>query len=595
MKLVTTIAFCVAISSASAADLSGLWKAEKRFDADARGILNLEKTARGWSADFHGRQFAVRAQGSELRLDAGLSLGSFLGYVDKAGVSGYWTLPRSKTNGFFFAVPVTFKSADPTRFRGSVEPRDDAFRVYLKIDKRPDGSYGAFIRNPERNIGGANYPVERLELSGNTLELIGKARGAATESVQLTGTYNDKTDRIALDIHDYGGIYELTRDSDDDSEFYPRGRVPRHYVYQPPPALNDGWPIASVDDVDISRAGIEKFVQLMLDMPMDSAAAPELEGVLVARHGKLALEEYFHGENRDKLHDTRSATKSLTATIVGAAMLAGAPLKLATPVYETMRTPTDDPRKKAMVLEHLLMMRTGYFCDDGNPKAPGNEDRMTDGSDDPDYYHFTLRVPMAFDPDTTSIYCSASPNLALGMVGAAMHESQMRTFDRLLGEPLNIHRYAWIMDPAGHPYGGGSVQLLPRDFLKIGQLILDGGVWKGKRILSKDFVARASAPLHDLNNIKYGYLWWGIDFPYKDRTVHAYFAGGNGGQGIIVVPKLDMVVAIYGGSYATRVGLEIQQGFMPRYILPSVREKGDDKNAPISFREFTVVYGRKPA
>src|SRR6185312_17099986 len=135
---------------------------------------------------------------------------------------------------------------------------------------------------------------------------------------------------------------------------------------------------------------------------------------------------------RQKLPGTRSATKSLTATGVGAAIEAGAPLKLSSPVYETMAAATDDPRKKAMTLEHLLMMRSGYFCDDGNPAAPGNENTMTDQSEEPDFYRFTLKVPMAFDPDTTSVYCSASPNLALGMVGAVTHESQMRTFDRLL-------------------------------------------------------------------------------------------------------------------------------------------------------------------
>ena len=594
MKIATLLALCASVSTAAATDLSGLWKAEKRFDADARGALTLERFSRGWSADFHGRHFVVRAQANELRFNAG-RLGSFLGYVDKAGVRGYWTLPRSPTNGFLFAVPVAFKADGATRFRGNVEPRDDAFRVYLMVTKRPDDSYGAFIRNPERNIGAANFPVERLELRGNALKLVGKARGEATEGVQLDGTYDEKTDTIRLDIRNYGGIYELTRDTDADSEFYPRGRAPARYAYQPPPPLHDGWPVASVDDVDIDRAGIEKFIQFVVDMPMDSAAVPELEGVLVARHGKLVLEEYFHGENRDKLHDTRSATKSLTATIVGAAMQAGVPLKLSSPVYETMGAVTDDPRKKAMTLEHLLTMRSGYFCDDGNPLAPGNENTMTDQSDDPDFYHFTLKVPMAFDPDTTSVYCSASPNLALGMVGAVTHESQMRTFDHLLGVSLNIGRYAWFMDPAGHPYGGGSVQFLPRDFMKIGQLMLDGGMWKGKRILSNEFVRRASAPLHDLNNIKYGYLWWGIDWPYKDRTVHAYFAGGNGGQGLIVIPELDMVIAIYGGSYATRVGLEMQQGFPPRYILPSVREKGDDKNAPVAFRDFTVSYGRKPS
>jgi CubicO group peptidase (beta-lactamase class C family) len=84
-------------------------------------------------------------------------------------------------------------------------------------------------------------------------------------------------------------------------------------------------------------------------------------------------------------------------------------------------------------------------------------------------------------------------------------------------------------------------------------------------------VKRASSPLYDLSQIKYGYLWWGIDFPYQDRTVHAFFASGNGGQGVIVIPALDMVVATYGASYASRAGREIIQGNTQRFILPAAR------------------------
>ena len=152
----TMVAPCAAAVAAD--DLSGLWSAEKRFDADARGPLLLSRSAQGWSADFHGRHFSVQERGSELRFDAGPLLGSFLGYADKSGVSGYWTPPRSPVNGFIFAVPVAFKPDGAGRFRGIVDPRDDAFRIYLKIDKRPDGTYGAFIRNPERNIGDFNIP-----------------------------------------------------------------------------------------------------------------------------------------------------------------------------------------------------------------------------------------------------------------------------------------------------------------------------------------------------------------------------------------------------------------------------------------------------
>ncbi len=171
----------------------------------------------------------------------------------------------------------------------------------------------------------------------------------------------------------------------------------------------------------------------------------------------------------------------------------------------------------------------------------------------------------------------------------------METFDRLLGAPLQIRTYAWPLSPAGQPYGGGSVQFLPRDFLKLGQLMLNEGTWNGRRILGQAFVERASAPLHDLNRIQYGYLWWSIEYPYKDRTVRAYFAGGNGGQGVMVVPELDLLIATYGGNYATRVGLHIQQDFAPNYILPAVREPGDDPKAPVLQRDFSTPYGRQPA
>jgi CubicO group peptidase (beta-lactamase class C family) len=306
-----------------------------------------------------------------------------------------------------------------------------------------------------------------------------------------------------------------------------------------------------------------------------------------------------HGQNRDKLHDTRSAAKSLTATIVGAAIQSGAPLELSTPVYEVMnggRFPEDlEPRKRAMTLEHLLTMSSGFFCDDTDPAAPGNEEAMLDQTDEPDYYRFTLKIPMASAPGEKAVYCSVNPNLALGVVSRAMEESPLDIFDRLIGRPMKIDRYGWVLDPAGNPYGGGSVQLLPRDFMKLGQLMLDGGEWQGRRILGRDFVSRASAPQYHLRNIYYGYLWWGIDFPYKDRTVYAFFAGGAGGQGVIVVRELDLVVAVFAGNYGSRdAAIHIQHELLPRYILPAVREPGDDMSAPVKEREFVTPYGPSP-
>ena len=113
-------------------------------------------------------------------------------------------------------------------------------------------------------------------------------------------------------------------------------------------------------------------------------------------------------------------------------------------------------------------------------------------------------------------------------------------------------------------------------------------------LLQEHFVRAVIDALHDLNNIQYGYLWWNIEYPYKDRKLRAYFAGGNGGQLVLVVPDLDLVVATYGGNYADRVSFVLQQEYVPQYILPAVREAGDDPTTPVQTKDFKTPYGRPP-
>jgi len=577
-------------AAVSGGSLAGLWHATRRFGPDSRGPLVMRRGPAGWTADLLGGTHPVRADRDGLAFELA-GAGAFRGQLadDGSRITGHWTSPPSVIHGAPFAVPVVLGADGADRWRGEVVPFDDAFTLYLMVRERPDGALGAFLRNPERNIG-VRYDIDRLARDGAALRLLDRA-GAAV----LSGSYDPGRDVVILDVPTRGGRYELRRD-DERSAFYPRGQHPGRYTYQPPPALDDGWPTGSLDEVGISRAGIEAFVQTVVDMPIDSVHAPQIEGVLIARHGKLVLEEYFHGERRDHLHDVRSAAKSLTATVVGAAIEAGAPLALSTPVYRTMTGAADpDPRRDAMTLEHLLAMRSGFDCDDGNPAAPGNEDTLQSQTDDPDYYAYSLRVPLAAAPDQRSVYCSMSPNLALGVVGRVTGESGLDTFDRRIGGPLGITRYAWPLDPAGHAYGGGGVRALPRDFMKLGQLMLDGGTWHGRRVLGREFVARASAPLHDLNGIQYGYLWWSIEVPYKDRTLRAFFAAGNGGQAVIVVPALDLVIAIYAGNYSDPpTAIHVQQDLAPSYLLPAVREPGDDPAAAVVPRAFHSPYGRRP-
>ena len=557
-------------------ELAGLWKADRWFGPAARGPLVIRRTGSSYTVDMLGRTLPVRVDRGELSFELPNNQGKFKGKLQDGGaIFGYWFPPYSPT-GMVRTSPVTLRAVRPNLWVGQVVPHEDIFTFYLLARKRPDGSMGAFLRNPQRDMG-ALWRVDRLVREGNGVKLFAKPSGQAAEDDVAVGTYSPDDSVLTIDFPARGGKYEFRREGDG-SDFYPRGRNPAPYVYSGAPlARDDGWPTATLDEVGIDRAAIEKMVQWIINTPMESTHNLQVDGVLIARHGKLVLEEYFHGEHRDKPHETRSASKSMTATLVGAAMYAGAPLKLSTPVYEIMNGgsfPADlDPLKRAMTLEHLLSMSSGYFCNDSDPKAPGNENGMWEQSDEPDFYRFALRLPMASRPGEKAVYCSTNPNLALGVLQRASGESPLYTFDRLIAGPLKIRHYGWGTDPAGNPYGGGGAHFLPRDFMKIGQLMLNGGTWDGRRILSKEFVARASSPLFQLGDKTYGLGWWGMNFPYRNRTLHAFVALGNGGQNLFVFPDLDLVIAAYASNYGDRAFFAIGDDIVPKQILPAVTSK----------------------
>ena len=549
-------------------DIVGLWKSKRYLGRDAQGPLVIQRTGTTYTGDMLGFTFPLAANNGELSFELPNRQGGFRGKLTGNTIRGIWfSSPPGELGG---GTPVVLAAKGMNLWSGQVAPQEGTESLYLLISRRPDGTLAAFLRNIERDWGGF-LGLRGAIRTGNAIALVG-GRAQNGDSVVVKGTYDTADKVMTLNFGGRGGVYEFTLEDDPQSNFYPRGKSPGHYVYHAPLALDDGWETASVEQVGIDRAGIERAVQAIVDMSMDSINAPQVHAVLIARNGKLVLEEYFHGDNRDYLHNERSAAKSVSATIIGASMLAGSPIKLSTPVYQVMNNGTMpanlEPRKRAMTLENLMTMSSGYFCDDNNDDAPGNEDQMWEKQTD--FVKYSLSVPMAFAPGDTAIYCSMNPNLALNMAGRAAGESPFYLFDRLVATPMGITRYIWPLDRARNPYGGGGMGLVTRDFIKFGQLMLDDGTWHGRRILSSEFVRRASSTLMKIAGRDYGLLWWPQSFTVDNRTIRGFAALGNGGQIVMVFPELKLVVATNGGSYASRGWRFVGGDLMAKYILPAV-------------------------
>ena len=560
--------------NSSAVPSEGLWEARLRYGPDVRGRVLLFLEGRARRAEIAGQSVAVHTAGDTVWFALPDSAGSFSGRLsrDRTSIFGHWVQPRIASSGNPYASPLHLTTDRAGHYVGNVEPLDDVMTLYLRVRRQPDGTLVTFLRNPERNLG-RQLRAERLERLGNEVRLMGRLNGAGRELVLAKGEVTPS----GFSLHFEGrGIFDFRRVADEEySDFYPRGRPTASYTYRQPPLLNDGWSVGTPQSVGLSQDSINRFVGMLINQSMDSLSALQVHAVLIVRHGKLLVEEYFHGEHRDKPHDTRSAAKSITATLTGAAIHAGVPLSLSSPVYAIMnggRFPSDlESRKRRITLEHLLGMSAGIDCDDSDPNSAGAEDRMLDQAEEPDYYRFTLRLATVREPGTKAVYCSVQPNLVGGVLKHAAGRALPDLFHDLLAAPLGIKRYYLNLSPTGDPYMGGGVRLTAREFAKFGQLYLDGGVWHGRRILDRAFVERASSPRYDLSGIRYGLLWWVIEYPFAGDTLQAYFAAGNGGQLVMVIPRLDLVVTTLAASYADPVLFDLQRRYIPTYILPAVK------------------------
>ncbi|MEM9829617.1 MAG: serine hydrolase [Bacteroidota bacterium] len=317
------------------------------------------------------------------------------------------------------------------------------------------------------------------------------------------------------------------------------------YAYQQPQKLEDGWLTSDLQSQKIDTARIyQLFNQLQ-------GGEHKIHSVLLVKNRQLIIEEYFNGHSVDQPHDLRSTTKSIRSILMGIAIDKGFIESVNDPIFNYLKTPVPtknlDERKKDITIKHLLTMSTGLECNDWDKKSKGQEDRVYKKKD---WLQYTLNLPMANEPGTVSHYCSMGVVLAAEIISQASGMTIDAFAEKYLFEPLNIHNLQWghtsnkeVMPSAKRLY------LTSRDMAKIGQLILSRGKWNSERVVSAQWVEKATTPQTKITNIDYGYLWWNIPFKVGDNIIVSKVAMGNGGQYIMVVPALDMVAVFTGGAY----------------------------------------------
>ncbi|HMG93301.1 MAG TPA: serine hydrolase [Chryseolinea sp.] len=296
----------------------------------------------------------------------------------------------------------------------------------------------------------------------------------------------------------------------------------------------------------------------------------EFHSIMVNRNGKTILEGWWQPFKKEYIHTLYSLSKSFTSTAVG--MLKGEgkidvndkvisffPDKLPSQVSDNLA---------AMRVYDLLTMHTGH------DKDTMERIRTAGGND---WVKNFLQLEVSRQPGSLFLYNTGATYMLSAIVQKITGQNVMTYLKPRLFTPLEIEGADWETDPQGINVGGYGLRIRTQDILNFGQLYLQNGEWKGKQLLSKEWISEATKKqVNSQDNSSdwgqgYGYQFWRC-------KPGCYRGDGAYGQYCIVVPEKNAVIAIT--SETKDMGASMQ--LVWDHILPAmddVKSKPENKEA----------------
>ena len=367
-----------------------------------------------------------------------------------------------------------------------------------------------------------------------------------------------------------------------------------------PAAAQDGWHVAAP-----AAVGLDPATLCGIGPRFKAWTAAKIDAVLVIRHRKLVYEQYFadYGTadsvgtiifDPTAKHALHSITKSITALVLGIEIGKGHIAGIDQPVLPQLPDYADlrSPEKDQITVRHLLTMSQGLAWNEDIPyRNPMNSETQMLHALDP--VRFVLAQPVEQRPGMVFNYSGGSATV----IAALLRKATGQTVDTLaqtdLFEPLGITDVQWnyfLRDdflpggptPAGglemhprdpgDPMAFGGLEMHPRDLAKIGQLVLDHGVWQGKQVVPADWIAAATAPQINGPGISfYGYQFWLGRSLLHGQEIDWAAGRGYGSQWLYIVPALDLVVLVHASLNSSSGSMQDSAPqILNRYVLQAV-------------------------
>jgi CubicO group peptidase (beta-lactamase class C family) len=315
-----------------------------------------------------------------------------------------------------------------------------------------------------------------------------------------------------------------------------------------PGSDDEAWPIPEWSTTDAAEAGLD---QATLDALATEAEAAESSCLVVTRDGRLVDEWYWGGADEDYEQEVFSASKSVSATLVGLAVDRG-DLALDDPASDYIAEWRGTP-SEAVTVRNLVSNDSGRYQD-------AVSDYVTMAVQEPDKTQYSIDLDQQHEPGTQWVYNNAAIQTLDRVLEEATGTDTAEFARTELFEPLGMDSEV-ATDEAGNALMFMGTQASCRDLARFGLLHLRQGRWGDEQLLSSAWVEEATSPSQDLNTA-YGFLWWlngggtvtdpdgsgvregGIA---PDAPDDMYAALGLGNQIVAVFPSSGVVAVRLGG------------------------------------------------
>lgn len=321
-------------------------------------------------------------------------------------------------------------------------------------------------------------------------------------------------------------------------------------------------PRSTPEQQGISSAGISRFLNNIRD------SGQEFHSIMILRHGHVVAEGWwapYSAEHRQQLY---SLSKSFTGTAIG---LAVAEKRLTVEDAVISFFPNDLPavlsdNLASLKVKHLLSMSVGHAKDsilllEQSPEGTSWEKTF-------------LSLPVVYKPGSQFMYNSGASYMLSSIIKKITGLSANHYLQPRLYQPLDIVGATWTENAEGVNMGASHLRIKTEDIAKLGQLYLQNGVWNGKKLLSREWVASASGK--QMESGKYDSSWgYGYGYQFWLNPPGGFRADGAYGQYSMVLPALDAVVAITSESADKETTMQL----VWKKLLPEMTDAPLPENA----------------